>query len=440
MNKWQREVIMEMGFGQFLRFNLSEVNANLGHYVVDMLDTESMKIQIGDMYISVEKESVTKILGLPFGDTRVAKKKKDEPGHPLKKNGLIRVDPYEDRTMFNIDFVMLMLSTMIVSTKNGSVMYNILDWFSPEKEFKDHDWCQLMMDVVKSCKDDWDRCDPDDYFRGPLTYLVLLYLEATTCPGFEDTQKESPLHFWTKDRMSMRKEQEIKNGGFGLGELRELQEFHVDGDVHVEEEAVDLSKDEVEKGDGSFDTCSDEGYVASILAMCDDAKDVKCKMEVVINKFITDYPKSDAVIDILARYKSIFNRSAVGEKGESDGFVSPTGLKSGANVKSNDVDMNDEVDGLGTPHIASTFTQIIMKSVDVLEDVMEVKEAEGKGKRKKKISKYGQSPFLHRSVNINTWLDKNEKVLWRYLSSYANDTEVAQPKKKTRKKKGGKCG
>ncbi|MFS8023051.1 hypothetical protein Hanom_Chr16g01446861 [Helianthus anomalus] len=232
--------------------------------------------------------------------------------------------------MFNVDFVMLMLSTMIVSTKNGSVMYNILDWFSPEKEFKDHDWCLLMMDAVKSCKDDWDRCDPEDYFRGPLTYLVLLYLESTSCPVFEDFHKESPLHFWTNDRMSMRIEQEIKNRGFGMGELRELQEFHVDGDVHVEEEAVDLSKDEVEKGPVSFDTCSVEGYVASILAMCDNAEDVKGRMEVAINQFITAYPKIDSVIDILARYKSIFNRSAVGEKGESDGFVSPTGVKSGS--------------------------------------------------------------------------------------------------------------
>ncbi|MFS7930422.1 hypothetical protein Hanom_Chr04g00344141 [Helianthus anomalus] len=85
INKWQREVVIEMGFGQFLGFNLSEVNANLGHYVVDMLDTESMKIQIGDRHISVDKESIRKILGLPLGDTRVAKKKKDEPGHPLKK-------------------------------------------------------------------------------------------------------------------------------------------------------------------------------------------------------------------------------------------------------------------------------------------------------------------------------------------------------------------
>ncbi|MFS7901698.1 hypothetical protein Hanom_Chr01g00002681 [Helianthus anomalus] len=78
---------------------------------------------------------------------------------------------------------------------------------------------------------------------------------------------------------------QIKNGGFGLGELRELQEFHVDGDVQVEEEAVDLWKDEVEKGLVSFDTCSVEGYVASIHAMCDDAENVKGKMEVAINQF-----------------------------------------------------------------------------------------------------------------------------------------------------------
>ncbi|KAM0039915.1 hypothetical protein Hdeb2414_s0012g00387591 [Helianthus debilis subsp. tardiflorus] len=135
MNKWQREIIKEMGFGQFLGFHVSEVIANLGHYVVDMLDTESMKIQIGDRYIRVEKESVRKILGLPLGETRVAKKKKVEPGNPLKEKWThgfaklpisfknivdkIRVDPYEDRSMFDIDFVMLLLSTMIVCTKTG---------------------------------------------------------------------------------------------------------------------------------------------------------------------------------------------------------------------------------------------------------------------------------------------------------------------------------
>ncbi|MFS7989537.1 hypothetical protein Hanom_Chr11g01048111 [Helianthus anomalus] len=150
-------MVKEMGFGKLLRFNVSDVTANLGHFVIDMLDTENMRIKIGDRYISVDKESVRKILGLPLGETMVCKKKKDEPGHPLKekwvgrfdkvpisfKNILdkIRLDPYEDKSLFKIDFVILFISTMIESTKNGSVMYNMLDWFSPEKEFKDHDLC-----------------------------------------------------------------------------------------------------------------------------------------------------------------------------------------------------------------------------------------------------------------------------------------------------------
>ncbi|KAJ0592059.1 hypothetical protein HanHA300_Chr03g0080511 [Helianthus annuus] len=218
MKQWQRETVKEMGFRKLLRFNVSDVTANLSHFVIDMLDTENMRINIGDRYITVDKESVRKILGLSLGETRVGKKKKDEPGHPLKekwfgrfdkvpvsfKNILdkIRLEPYEDKSMFKIDFVMLFISTMIVSTKNGSVMYNMLDWFSPEKEFKDHDWCQLILDVVKSCKDEWARCDRKEYFRGPLTYLVLLYLEATTCPGFEDTHAKAPINFWTHNMMS----------------------------------------------------------------------------------------------------------------------------------------------------------------------------------------------------------------------------------------------
>ncbi|MFS7989545.1 hypothetical protein Hanom_Chr11g01048191 [Helianthus anomalus] len=168
MKQWQGEMVKEMRFGKLLRFNVSDVTANLGHSVIDMLDTENMRIKIGDRYISVDKESVRKILGLPLGETRVGKKKKDESGHRLKekwvgrfdkvpisfKNILdkIRLDPYEDKSMFKIDFVMLFISTMIVSTKNGSVMYSMLDWLSPEEEFKYHDWCQLIITYYGSCE------------------------------------------------------------------------------------------------------------------------------------------------------------------------------------------------------------------------------------------------------------------------------------------------
>ncbi|MFS7989544.1 hypothetical protein Hanom_Chr11g01048181 [Helianthus anomalus] len=138
-------MVKEMRFGKLLRFNVSDVTANLGHFVIDMLDTKNMRIKIGDRYISVDKESVRKILGLPLGETRKWVGRFDKV--PISfKNILykIRLDPYEVKSMFKIDFVMLFISTMIVSTKNGSVMYNMLDWFSPEEEFKDYDWCQLI--------------------------------------------------------------------------------------------------------------------------------------------------------------------------------------------------------------------------------------------------------------------------------------------------------
>ncbi|KAJ0737866.1 hypothetical protein HanOQP8_Chr06g0220261 [Helianthus annuus] len=134
----------------------------------------------------------------------------------------IRENCYADEEMFKMNFAMLFIATMIASTKNGHAMYTMLGWFCLSKEFKEHDWCHLIMDTIRVCKSDWDRSDRDSFFRGPLTVLVLLYLDSIKCPGFEGDRLEAPISFWTKDMMSMRKHLEIRNGGFGLGDVREL--------------------------------------------------------------------------------------------------------------------------------------------------------------------------------------------------------------------------
>ncbi|MFS7989538.1 hypothetical protein Hanom_Chr11g01048121 [Helianthus anomalus] len=109
MKQWQREMVKEMGFGKLLRFNVSDKD-ELGH--------------------PLKEKWVGRFDKVPISFKNILDK--------------IRLDPSEVKSMFKIDFVTLFISTMIVSTKNGSVMYNMLDWFSSKKEFKDHDWCQLI--------------------------------------------------------------------------------------------------------------------------------------------------------------------------------------------------------------------------------------------------------------------------------------------------------
>ncbi|KAF5772041.1 hypothetical protein HanXRQr2_Chr13g0572111 [Helianthus annuus] len=366
-----------MGFGKILKLKVSDINASLAYFVVDRLDTEKMKINHGDRQVKVDKECIHRIMGVPYGGIRVVKDAERcsdaEKVVEAWKNRFVKVpiscsnivdkireNCYEDEEMFKIDFAMLFIATMIASTKNGHAMYTMLRWFCLSKEFKEHDWCQLIMDTIRVCKSDWDRSDRDSFFRGSLTVLVV----------------------------------------------------------------VDLSKGDNENGRAGFDGMSVE------------ADGLKRRLEEAVGQLASCFPNSEFLLPALERYKMMFNKSVVDDKGE------PSGVKSDVERKKDDVSMKgnknsgfDKGDGFSTPHVASTFTQNVIMYTDVLEDVLSgayetqrrddmpsfdlglsqplpstqevlalreetVKNVEseadvcGKGKRKKQISKYGKSPFL----------------------------------------------
>ncbi|KAM0026531.1 hypothetical protein Hdeb2414_s0020g00559231 [Helianthus debilis subsp. tardiflorus] len=224
--RWQRNVVRRMGLGKILNLKVSDINASLAYFVIDRLDTEKMEINLGDRQIKVDKEGIRRIMGVPYEGIRVVRDAEGcadaEKLVETWKNRFVKVpisckniinkireNFYADEEMFKMDFAMLFIATMIASTKNGHAMYRMFGWFCLSKEFKEHDWCQLIMDTIRVCKSDWDRSDRDSFLRGPLIVLVLLYLDSTTCPRFG-------ISFWTKDMMSMRKDLEIRNGGLDL--------------------------------------------------------------------------------------------------------------------------------------------------------------------------------------------------------------------------------
>ncbi|MFS8031116.1 hypothetical protein Hanom_Chr17g01541971 [Helianthus anomalus] len=215
LTRRQRNVVRSMGFGKILNLRVSDVNAQLAYFVVDSLDTDKMEINVGDRKIRVNKEGVRRIMGVPYGGIRVvseaARCADAEARVNTWKNRFvktpvsckmivdkIRENSYADDETFKLDFAMLFIATMIASTKNGNAMYTILGWFCLSKEFREHDWCQLIIDTIRVCKSDWDRDDRNSFFRGPLTILVLLYLDSTTCPGLVGDREQAPISFWKK--------------------------------------------------------------------------------------------------------------------------------------------------------------------------------------------------------------------------------------------------
>jgi hypothetical protein len=52
--------------------------------------------------------------------------------------------------------------------------------------------------------------------------LHLLYVDRVECPEYKVERKVSPLKFWTMERLKEREHAEIKGGGFGRGNLKDL--------------------------------------------------------------------------------------------------------------------------------------------------------------------------------------------------------------------------
>ena len=76
--------------------------------------------------------------------------------------------------------------------------------------------------------------------------MQLLYLDSTTCNGIDNERTIAPIAFWTEERLEKREQQEMRNGGFGLGELREL--YVDDHNYNVESEDENENQKLDEKG------------------------------------------------------------------------------------------------------------------------------------------------------------------------------------------------
>ncbi|KAL8201768.1 hypothetical protein R6Q57_010915 [Mikania cordata] len=72
---------------------------------------------------------------------------------------------------------------------------------------------------------------------------MLLYVDGISCPGINEAREQSPLNYWTLDKLQKMESMEIKQGGFGLGDI--LEHFVGDGvdetDAEVETENHDNS-------------------------------------------------------------------------------------------------------------------------------------------------------------------------------------------------------
>lgn len=189
MTASQKQVIEEMGFGSLVHIDIASIPKNLAFYVVTQLDTDAMVIRTRDGEILINRAAVHRVYGFPMGNTIIK--------HPLSSHyndvttnqwieHLDNVDKVHPKLlmdkikgnkstnfMFKVDFLVLMVSTLVRAMKDGRVYQRFLPSLNPTSVINEFDWCEFVVEAVKECKQDWIPNDRSHAFTGPLTFLVV---------------------------------------------------------------------------------------------------------------------------------------------------------------------------------------------------------------------------------------------------------------------------
>ncbi|KAJ0753788.1 hypothetical protein HanPI659440_Chr09g0339641 [Helianthus annuus] len=311
----QRDAVRKMGFGPLLTFSVDGLPAKLGYFVVDNFNPDKMVICTPAGDIKVNRKVIHTLLGIPTGGHKISSIDKlpmlidaiadwraRYPGVMVPPTLMVKMideSDGEDSFDFRMDFVMCFVAVLVDCHKQSCLREEILEHLDDEMDFGTIDWCDLVVDKLRTCKDTWNRLDPQSFFVGPLTILMLLYVDSIECTGMEVDKAVCPLAFWNLKRLRERERLEILAGGFGLGRFKGLTRPR---NYNVEHWA------------------SKEERLTMVRRLINVTKKNKVKIEGMLESLLVESHEDEEVQTLKATFESMFEKK-VSESEDHDETV-----------------------------------------------------------------------------------------------------------------------
>jgi hypothetical protein len=192
----QRQVVIDMGFGSLIVFNIKSLPGKLTYHVVDKFDSDDMVIRNYAGDIKCDNEAVHDVFGIPMGDVDMYDLESNNESAFVKRwlrqfnidHSKIRPSNIAEMIMdnktsvgiiFKMNVLMLFANTMVTSESNGYIVKDVLYRVSKARLVNDADiraidWCGFLLKALKSSKNSWDRENPSKCpFAGPATFLTV---------------------------------------------------------------------------------------------------------------------------------------------------------------------------------------------------------------------------------------------------------------------------
>ncbi|GER29227.1 E3 ubiquitin-protein ligase [Striga asiatica] len=246
----QKEDVKSVGFGHLLDMKITQIAPpNLCYYLVTQYRYASNTLILrGNREMNITAEDVEAVLGLPRGPKEVIEGDwydKDEQynkmlgdfretfgfkrtaGAPTAKKlvqYLTGKDVERGQRVYGDDFkrifVIAVVSLFLWRNRGQECKFRLLQSLRKPSDIINYNWCQYVLQALSESVKMWNESGGEAHFNGPLTFLVVCYLDRVQFMNKTYVPRKFPaIAYWTNQAIFKRVREEQSGQGFGMGSI-----------------------------------------------------------------------------------------------------------------------------------------------------------------------------------------------------------------------------
>lgn len=110
----------------------------------------------------------------------------------------------------------------------------MLSRLAKQINFQEINWCEYIISRLRFCKNTWSGRDDKEFFSGPMTTLVLMYVDSIKCDVPPVRRVKPAIKAWSSELLKMRVEAETELGGLGVADFAEPYDENQENEDEVE--------------------------------------------------------------------------------------------------------------------------------------------------------------------------------------------------------------
>ncbi|KAJ9565459.1 hypothetical protein OSB04_001425 [Centaurea solstitialis] len=319
LNQAQRRAVCDMGLESIINMTIDGVPYKLGFYVVDILNTKKMSLDMINSSIQITTQSIHDLMGLRLGgldledpndedgDESIVDEWKSQFDKPkIRPTDVMKLILETDDASFRfkMNFLVLFVNLMAECTPSGICNVNFISKIKNEEMIPRIDWCKFIYNKIKQSKQRWKGENRYCFYAGPLTYITLLYVEATMSPRVVIPQKKHAITSWNIGLLRKREATEIAAGGFGM---LPVKPEYTESNLKEGKRSADAPKSPLnEPGEKVYITVVEKNIKLILMA--------KDEAEKTIDEALNKFPRDPNLLKYKHQLKSMFNMDSREER------------------------------------------------------------------------------------------------------------------------------